>query len=55
MNGYSYLTTMNGANYPRAIVNLLAGKDTAFSFRSRQQKKNFILGFRETLVDEWIA
>ena len=53
LNGYSYLTSMNGANYPRAIVDLLSGKDVSLSLARRTGTENFILGFRETVVDAW--
>jgi len=45
---------MNGVNYPRAIVDLLSGKDVSLPFRSHEQTNNFVLGFRETLVDAWV-
>jgi predicted ATP-grasp superfamily ATP-dependent carboligase len=55
LNGYSYLTTMNGANYPRAIVDLLAGKDPSLSVCAPCPSNNFVLGFREALVDHWVG
>ena len=54
LNGYSYLTSMNGANYPRAMVDLLSGKGASLSLSRRTGTKNFILGFRETVVDAWV-
>jgi predicted ATP-grasp superfamily ATP-dependent carboligase len=55
LNGYSYLTTMNGSNYPRAIVDILSGKDTSLSFCISKKARNFVLSFRETLVDAWVV
>ena len=54
LNGYSYLTTMNGSNYPRAIIDILSGKDTSLSFCISKKARNFVLSFRETLVDAWV-
>jgi len=55
LNGYSYLTTMNGFNYPQAILSLLCGQDlTLPSQRDTLGSRTFILGFREQLVAEWV-
>ena len=41
LNGYSYLTTMNGSNYPRAMIDMLSGKDASLSFRMREESEEF--------------
>jgi predicted ATP-grasp superfamily ATP-dependent carboligase len=53
LNGYSYLTTMNELNYPRLMVDLLLGKRGVAVPRDRGSK-NFVLGFREKLVERWV-
>jgi predicted ATP-grasp superfamily ATP-dependent carboligase len=54
LNGYSYLTTMNGIDFPRAIVDLLVYERTERLPRSPQSgEKNFILGFREKVIARW--
>jgi predicted ATP-grasp superfamily ATP-dependent carboligase len=56
LNGYSYLTTMNGMNYPRAMVELLSHPESAsISLNPPPVKKNFVLGFREKLIGDWVA
>jgi predicted ATP-grasp superfamily ATP-dependent carboligase len=55
LNGYSYLFTMNGLNFPAAVIDLLTKKATPYlSFSHKQQLKKFVLGFREKLVSEWV-
>lgn len=55
LNGYSYLMTMNGLNFPAAIVDLLSEGTTDFlSLRRDRARVNFIVGFREMPVDRWI-
>lgn len=54
LNGYSYLTTMNGLNYPRAMLAILSGEalpGAAFS----GPRCNFVLGFREKPVEAWVS
>lgn len=54
LNGYSYLTTMNGMNFPQAIVDvLLNGYTTRLLKYKRSGTRNFVLGFREKLVSHW--
>ncbi|HEX3146648.1 MAG TPA: ATP-grasp domain-containing protein [Gemmataceae bacterium] len=54
LNGYSYLHTMNGMNFPAAVVDLLHGKDPGvLRLRPEQELKNFVVGFREKPVDNW--
>jgi predicted ATP-grasp superfamily ATP-dependent carboligase len=54
LNGYSYLYTMNGLNFPLAVVNLLQNGQTEFlSLAGNQPLKNFVVGFREKVVEEW--
>lgn len=54
LNGYSYLTTMNGMDFPSAIVSILAGEQPAsLVCPPASERSNFILGFRELLVSEW--
>jgi hypothetical protein len=56
LNGYSYLTTMNGLNFPRAIVDLLFYGTTDFlSLHPSQKLLNFIMSFREKTIDTWIG
>ena len=54
LNGYSYLTTINGSNYPRAMIDILSGKEASLPFCMPNHGKNFVLSFRETLVDAWV-
>jgi predicted ATP-grasp superfamily ATP-dependent carboligase len=55
LNGYSYLTTMNGANYPRAMVSLLTGGGLDLPRRPDARcDRTFVLGFREQVVPRWI-
>jgi len=54
LNGYSYLTTMNGLNFPSAVVDLLTTGRTDYLFLPpKQQARNFVVGFRELPVDAW--
>jgi biotin carboxylase len=54
LNGYSYLTTMNGMNYPRAMLDLLVGSPaTKTALRPTGPSHNFVLGFREKIVARW--
>jgi predicted ATP-grasp superfamily ATP-dependent carboligase len=54
LNGYSYLYTMNGLNFPAAVVDLLRDGLTAFlSAPAAQARRNFVIGFREQPVGEW--
>ena len=55
LNGYSYLTTMNDMNFPRAIVELLtSGRCEPLFPPPPLERKNFILGFRESSVSSWV-
>src|SRR5262249_51847135 len=54
LNGYSYLTTLNGMNFPRAIVDLLLhGRTDRLVRYKRAGSRNFVLGFRAKLVVRW--
>jgi predicted ATP-grasp superfamily ATP-dependent carboligase len=56
LNGYSYLYTMNGLNFPSAVVDLLKDGHTAFlSLSPARPRQNFVLGFRELPVKEWVS
>ena len=56
LNGYSYLHTMNGMNFPAAVVDLLTGKDPGvLRLQPGQALKNFVVGFREKPVDNWVS
>ena len=56
LNGYSYLTTMNGLNFPRAIIDLLVhGTTKNISPADIKERKNFILSYRETIVNDWAS
>jgi predicted ATP-grasp superfamily ATP-dependent carboligase len=55
LNGYSYLSTMNGFDVPRAMLSLLTGRRSALPRHGDAAcDRTFILGCREQLVDEWI-
>lgn len=55
LNGYSYLTTMTGLNFPSAVIDLLKKETTSYLSTDRADKeKNFIIGFREKVVEDWI-
>jgi carbamoylphosphate synthase large subunit len=54
LNGYSYLYTMNGLNFPAAVVDLLRDGHTTFLRAADQPRRNFVIGFREQPVGEWV-
>jgi biotin carboxylase len=54
LNGYSYLTTMNGVELPRIVLALLTGEALPVVSAPAERRRNFILGFRETAVDNWV-
>jgi carbamoyl-phosphate synthase large subunit len=54
LNGYSYLTTMNGVCLPRIVLALLTGDPLPQVSKPSERNRNFTLGFRETLVENWI-
>ena len=54
LNGYSYLTTMNGVPLPRIILALLVGEPVPQVSKPSERTRNFTLGFREALVANWI-
>jgi hypothetical protein len=55
LNGYSYLTTMNGLNLPQIAVALLTGDPLpALAPVAAANRRNFVLGFRETPVQAWV-
>ena len=47
--------TMNGSNYPRAMVDLLSGRRVFMVDRVGSERRNFVLGFREKLTDTWVS
>jgi predicted ATP-grasp superfamily ATP-dependent carboligase len=56
LNGYSYLYTMNGLDYPGAIIDLLKGKDPGVLQLNRERElKTFVIGFREKPVERWVS
>jgi predicted ATP-grasp superfamily ATP-dependent carboligase len=56
LNGYSYLTTMNGMDFPAAVIDLLwNGSVPRIVCPPTAERRNFILGFREYMVPEWCA
>jgi predicted ATP-grasp superfamily ATP-dependent carboligase len=56
LNGYSYLATMNGMDFPHAIVDVLQhGRTARLTKYNRTGTCNFVLGFRETLVSHWVS
>lgn len=54
LNGYSYLTTMNGVCLPRIVLALLLGTLLPEVSNTSERTRNFTLGFRETLIENWI-
>jgi hypothetical protein len=55
LNGYGYLTTMNGIDLPRLAVDLLRGKSSAAPrLPDPQDRRNFIIGYRETPVESFL-
>ena len=55
LNGYSYLTTMNGMNFPKAIIELLEdGTTTPLALDQTADQRNFIMNFREMPVDKFV-
>lgn len=56
LNGYSYLGTMNGLNFPSAVVDLLQTGSTQFlTMDWKQPPRNFLIAFREKPVKGWLA
>jgi predicted ATP-grasp superfamily ATP-dependent carboligase len=54
LNGYSYLTTMNGVCLPRIVLALLTDAPLPAVTPPARRNRNFVLGFRETLVNRWV-
>ena len=54
LNGYSYLTTMNGVCLPHIVLALLTGAPLPAVAPPARRNRNFVLGFRETPVDRWV-
>jgi predicted ATP-grasp superfamily ATP-dependent carboligase len=56
LNGYSYLYTMNGLNFPSAVVDLLTTGTTQYlSLPKDTPRRNFVVGFRELPVEDWVS
>jgi predicted ATP-grasp superfamily ATP-dependent carboligase len=56
LNGYSYLTTMNGLALPRVVLSLLLDEPLPpLGVAARERRRNFVLGYRETPVGPWLA
>lgn len=56
LNGYSYLTTMNGLDLPRVVLALLTDRKLpALTAVPAAQRRNFIFGLREVPVDDWVT
>ena len=54
LNGYSYLTTMNGINLPRLTLDALLGRPVAQPpLPEPDSRRNFIIGYREIPVDSF--
>jgi predicted ATP-grasp superfamily ATP-dependent carboligase len=52
LNGYSYLNTMNGLNFPKAMYELLVRGSTApLSYKQLSHPVNFVYGLREKPID----
>ena len=54
LNGYSYLTTMNGLNLPRIVLDTLLGRPISTPL-AVPPTRNFVIGYREEAVDDWVA
>jgi D-aspartate ligase len=54
LNGYSYLTTLNGVPLPHIVLAELTGHPLPSISPPSEWRHNFILGFRETLVETWV-
>ena len=55
INGYSYLTTMNGLNLPLVALSMLTGRKLpALEPVPPPEQVNFVLGFRETPITAWV-
>jgi predicted ATP-grasp superfamily ATP-dependent carboligase len=56
LNGYSYLTTMNGICLPRVVLSLLTGAPLPrLELPPPERRRNFVLGFRESAVEQWVV
>jgi len=54
LNGYSYLTTMNGLDLPRVVLALLTDRKLPpLTGLAPLHRRNFIFGLRETPVADW--
>lgn len=53
LNGYSYLTTMNGINLPKIALATLLGKPVP-TFVPAKPSRNFVIGYREMPVESWV-
>lgn len=54
LNGYGYLATMNGIDLPKITLATLLGTDVPQAVL-KKPFRNFVLGYRETAVAEWIG
>jgi len=55
LNGYSYLATMNGLDFPDMVVDLLLDRPVATSVEPwTRDSETFVLGFREKIVEKLI-
>jgi len=55
LNGYSYLNTMLGLNFPKAIIELLDQQKTdKLNFSKITRDSNFILNYREKPIEKWL-
>jgi biotin carboxylase len=56
LNGYSYLTTMNGINLPRITLDALLGREVqAQILPPPENRRTFVIGYRETVVKDFLA
>lgn len=56
LNGYSYLTSMNGLNFPAAIIDLLTKGTTEYlSLNKEKTFNNFLIAYHEKPIDAWIG
>jgi carbamoyl-phosphate synthase large subunit len=56
LNGYSYLTTMNGIEMPKIVLALLLGKPVpTVELPLPGKRRNFVIGYRETPIANWLV
>lgn len=54
LNGYSYLFTMHGINYPKKMLQILNEEELPQFQYLKEIKGNFVLSYREKLINEQV-